>query len=76
MVGEREAELLPVEYFHGVYTLPAPIANIAYQNKQVITTYCSRQPLTRPSRLQTIQSTSAHASASPPCCTAYMGRFC
>ena len=33
---QREAELLPVEYFHIVYTLPAPIADIAYQNKRVI----------------------------------------
>jgi Putative transposase/Transposase zinc-binding domain len=35
-LAEREAELLPVEYFHVVYTLPAPIADIAYQNKRVI----------------------------------------
>jgi len=35
-LAEREAELLPVPYFHVVYTLPAPIADIAYQNKQVI----------------------------------------
>src|SRR4030088_1085078 len=35
-LAEREAELLPVPYFHVVYTLPAPIANIAYQNKAVI----------------------------------------
>jgi Transposase zinc-binding domain len=33
---EREAELLPVPYFHVVYTLPAPIADIAYQNKAVV----------------------------------------
>jgi hypothetical protein len=33
---EREAELLPVPYFHVVYTLPAAIAEIAYQNKAVI----------------------------------------
>ena len=33
---KREAELLPVGYFHVVFTLPAPIANIAYQNKRVI----------------------------------------
>jgi hypothetical protein len=33
---EREAELLPVPYFHVVYTLPAPIAAIAYQNKAAI----------------------------------------
>ena len=33
---ERQAELLPVPYFHVVYTLPGPIADIAYQNKAVI----------------------------------------
>jgi hypothetical protein len=29
----REAELLPVPYFHVVFTLPATIGSIAYQNK-------------------------------------------
>jgi hypothetical protein len=33
---ERAAELLPVPYFHCVFTLPAAIADIAYQNKAVI----------------------------------------
>ena len=32
----REAELLPVPYFHLVFTLPSPIADIAYQNKAVV----------------------------------------
>ena len=32
----REAELLPVPYFHLVFTLPDPIADIAYHNKAVI----------------------------------------
>jgi len=32
----RRADLLPVEYFHVVFTLPAPIADIAYQNKAAI----------------------------------------
>jgi hypothetical protein len=32
----RAAELLPVPYFHVVLTLPAAIADIAYQNKAVI----------------------------------------
>ena len=32
----REAELLPVPYFHLVFTLPALIADIAYHNKAVI----------------------------------------
>ncbi len=35
-LAEREAELLPVGYFHVVFTLPAAIADIAYQNKAVI----------------------------------------
>jgi Putative transposase/Transposase zinc-binding domain len=35
-LAEREAELLPVPYFHVVFTLPGPIADIAYQNKAAI----------------------------------------
>jgi Putative transposase/Transposase zinc-binding domain len=35
-LAEREAELLPVGYFHVVYTLPAPLRDIAYHNKRVI----------------------------------------
>lgn len=35
-LAEREADLLPVPYFHIVFTLPAAIAAIAYQNKAVI----------------------------------------
>ncbi len=33
---EREAELLPVPYFHIVFTLPAPIGDVAHQNKAVV----------------------------------------
>ncbi len=32
----RQADLLPVEYYHVVFTLPAPIGAIAWYNKQVI----------------------------------------
>jgi hypothetical protein len=35
-LAERAAELLPVPYYHVVFTLPAPIGDIAYQNKAVI----------------------------------------
>ncbi|MCP4244377.1 MAG: IS91 family transposase [bacterium] len=35
-LAERQAELLPVGYFHVVFTLPGKIADIAYQNKRVI----------------------------------------
>lgn len=32
----RQDELLPVEYYHVVFTLPAQISDIAYQNKRII----------------------------------------
>lgn len=32
----RQADLLPVEYYHVVFTLPAPISAIAYTNKELI----------------------------------------
>ena len=35
-LAEREADLLPVGYFHVVFTLPAEIAEIAYQNKAAV----------------------------------------
>ena len=35
-LADRQAELLPVPYYHVVFTVPAPIANIAYYNKAVI----------------------------------------
>jgi hypothetical protein len=35
-LADRAADLLPVPYFHVVFTLPAAIADIAYQNKAAI----------------------------------------
>jgi hypothetical protein len=35
-LAAREAELLPVRYFHLVFTLPKPIADIAHQNKREV----------------------------------------
>ena len=35
-LADREAELLPVPYFHVVYTLPSELRDIAYQNKHVV----------------------------------------
>jgi hypothetical protein len=35
-MAARAAELLPVPYFHVVFTLPSAIGDIAYQNKAVI----------------------------------------
>ncbi len=35
-LAARQADLLPVEYSHVVFTLPAPISDLAYPNKDVI----------------------------------------
>ena len=35
-LAEREADLLPVGYFHVVFTLPAEVADIALQNKALV----------------------------------------
>jgi hypothetical protein len=35
-LADRQAELLPVAYFHLVFTMPAPVAAIALQNKAVV----------------------------------------
>ena len=35
-VAERQQEVLPVQYFHVVFTLPREIAPIALQNKRVV----------------------------------------
>jgi len=32
----RQADLLPVDYYHVVFTLPAPISAIAYTNKELV----------------------------------------
>ena len=34
----RQGDLLPVEYYHLVFTLPAPVSDLAYSNKSVIYT--------------------------------------
>jgi len=35
-LADREAELLPLPYFHVVYTLPSRLRDVAYQNKRVV----------------------------------------
>ena len=35
-LAEREADLLPVGYFHVVFTLPAEVADIAFHNKAAV----------------------------------------
>ena len=33
---QRRGELLPVEYFHVVFTIPEQVAGIAFQNQQIV----------------------------------------
>jgi hypothetical protein len=35
-LAEREADLLPVGYFHVVFSVPAEVADIALHNKAVV----------------------------------------
>jgi hypothetical protein len=35
-LADRQADLLPVPYYHLVFTIPAPIASIAFQNKAAV----------------------------------------
>ena len=66
----RQADLLPVEYYHVVFTLPAPIADIAYQNKAVIYGLLfdvAAETLLHHRRRS--RSTWARASAQRWCCT-------
>src|SRR5260370_1881486 len=59
-LAEREAELLPVPYYHVVFTLPAQIADIAYQNKAVIYDLLFKPP---PEALITIAADPEHLGA-------------
>jgi hypothetical protein len=68
-LADREAELLPVPYFHVVYTLPSELRDIAYQNKRVIYDLLMKERPRRRSPSPPIPSTSAHGSVSRPCCT-------
>jgi len=56
----RQADLLPVEYYHLVFTLPAPISNLAYSNQSVIYTILFK---TAAKTLQTIAADPKHLGA-------------
>jgi hypothetical protein len=59
-VEARQAELLPVPYFHVVFTLPAQIAEIAFQNKAVVYDILMR---TAAETLRTIAADPKHLGA-------------
>ena len=43
-LADRQAELLPVPYFHLVFTLPAPLRQIAFYNKELVSRAGARAP--------------------------------
>jgi hypothetical protein len=43
-LAEREADLLPVGYFHVVFTLPSEVADIALHNKAAVYIRTARFP--------------------------------
>ena len=59
-LAARQAELLPVPYFHVVFTLPAPVAEIAFQNKEAVYAILFR---TAAETLQTIAADPKHLGA-------------
>src|SRR5216683_11450 len=59
-LAARQAELLPVPYFHVVFTLPAAVAEIAYQNKTTVYAILFR---TAAETLRTIAADPKHLGA-------------
>ena len=59
-LAARQAELLPVEYFHVVFTLPPATAEIAFQNKQAVYALLFRSAA---QTLQTIAADPKHLGA-------------
>jgi putative transposase/transposase-like zinc-binding protein len=59
-IAARQAELLPVPYFHVVFTLPAPVAEIAFQNKETVYAILFR---TAAETLRTIAADPKHLGA-------------
>jgi len=59
-LAARRAELLPVPYFHVVFTLPAPVAEIAFQNKGTVYAILFR---TAAETLRTIAADPRHLGA-------------
>ena len=68
-LADREAELLPVPYYHLVFTLPAPIADIAYHNQAVVYDLLLKTAAETLITIAADPNTSAPASGSPPYCT-------
>jgi hypothetical protein len=65
---DRQADLLPVDYYHVVFTLPAPISDIAYHNKAVIYALLFQAAAETLLTIAADPKRLGRAWASPPCC--------
>lgn len=63
----RAAELLPVPYFHVVFTLPAELAAIAFHNKAIVYDLLFKAASEAMLTIASDPRTSVRGSASPPC---------
>ncbi len=63
-IAARRADLLPVDYFHVVFTVPPAVARIAYQNKAVVYGLLFRAVATT---LRTIAADPRHLGAQIGC---------
>src|SRR5208282_1660755 len=62
-LAARQSELLPVPYFHVVFTVPSPVAEIALQNKPWCMPSCAAQRPRRCAPSPPTPSTSVPSSA-------------
>ena len=67
-VAAWQGELLPVPCFHVVFTLPAPIGALAFQNKAAVYAMLFRAAAETLRLLAAEPPTSAPRSAASPCC--------
>jgi len=67
-LAQRETALLPVPYFHVVFTLPSQIGRLALQNPRLIYSILFRTAAATLLETAPIPDCSALTSASLPCC--------
>jgi len=66
-MAAQEADLLPVPYFHVVFTLPAELAAIAFHNKAIVYDLLFKAASEAMLTIASDPRTSVRGSASPPC---------
>src|SRR5215831_2982179 len=66
-LADREAELLPVPYFHVVYTLPSRLRDIAYQNKRAVYDLLSARSLPQLALEPPCRPRRSTTARHPPC---------